>query len=85
MKISWTKGVDKELAIDIRQNFKESLVTRRRLTTLLEEKITASQKVSRSKAEYENPNWAYLQADARGYERALDEIISLIFENSVVD
>lgn len=85
MKISWTKGVDRELAVDIRQNFKESLVLRRRLAVMLDEKIAASQKTSRSKAEYENPNWAYLQADARGYERALTEIISLIFENSVDD
>ena len=83
MKVSWTKGVDKELAVDIRQNFKESLVMRKRLITLLDEKITASQKTSRSKTEYENPNWAYLQADARGYERALVEIISLIFDDSV--
>lgn len=83
MKVSWTKGVDKELAVDIRQNFKESLIMRKRLITLLDEKIAASQKTSRSKAEYENPNWAYLQADARGYERALVEIISLIFDDSV--
>ncbi|MNJ09620.1 hypothetical protein D3C77_37660 [compost metagenome] len=85
MKQSWTKGVDKELAVDINQNFKESLVLRRRLQVLLQEKIALSQKTSRSKEGYENPNWAYLQADARGYERALSEIISLIFDEPVVD
>ncbi|MNN91325.1 hypothetical protein D3C81_2094260 [compost metagenome] len=85
MRQSWTKGVDKELAVDINQNFKESLVLRRRLQVLLQEKISLSQKTSRSKEGYENPNWAYLQADARGYERALSEIISLIFDESVVD
>ena len=85
MKVSWTKGVDKELQVDIRQNYKESLVLRRRLQVLLDEKIALSQKASRAKDSYENPNWAYLQADARGYERALSEIISLIFDNDVVD
>lgn len=85
MRQSWTKGVDRELAVDIRQNFKESLVLRKRLQVLLEEKITLSQKTSRAKDSYESPNWAYLQADARGYERALSEIISLIFEKDVVD
>lgn len=85
MKSSWLAGVDEALQIDIRQNFKESLVLRRRLRVLLEDKIALSQKGSRAKDSYENPNWAYLQADARGYERALSEIISLIFEKDVVD
>lgn len=78
MKVSWTKGVGKELAIDITQNFKESLVMRKRLVALLEEKASLSTKASRSKDGYDSANWAYLQADARGYERALFEIISLI-------
>ena len=80
MKVSWTKGVGKELAVDITQNFKESLVLRKRLAVLLEEKAALSTKASRSKTEYESANWAYLQADARGYERALIEIIALISE-----
>lgn len=80
MKLSWTQGLDKELQVDIRQNFKESLVMRKRLEQLLLEKVEASQRETRSKNLYENPNWAYLQADKRGYERALHEVIELIFE-----
>lgn len=82
MKVSWTQGLDKEVAVDIRQNFKESLVLRRRLEQLLLEKVESSQRETRSKTLYENPNWAYLQADKRGYERALHEVIELIIEKS---
>lgn len=78
MKVSWTKGLDKQLAIDVKQNFKESLVMRKRLVSLLHDKAALSNKLSMSKEGYDKPNWAYLQADARGYERALFEIISLI-------
>lgn len=83
MKISWTKGVDKELTVDIKQNYKESLVLRRRLVVMLEDKCSASTKASRAKDGYDSANWAYLQADARGYERALQEVISLISDNDV--
>ena len=83
MKTSWTQGLDKELVVDIRQNFKESLVMRRRLEEMLESKIASSQRSSRSKDAYLNPNWAYLQADARGYERALQDVIDLISEKAV--
>lgn len=83
MKTSWVQGLDKELVADIRQNFKESLVVRRRLEEMLNAKISSSQRTSRSKDAYTNPNWAYLQADARGYERALQDVIDLISEKSV--
>ena len=83
MKVSWTKGVEKELSIDITQNFKESLVMRRRLAQLLEERIDASLNSARSKISYETPNWALMQADAVGYQRALQEIISLISSDAV--
>lgn len=78
MKSSWVNGLDKQETIDLTQNYKESLVMRRRLVALLEEKATSSFKLSHAKGGYENPNWAYLQADARGYERALSEIIGML-------
>lgn len=80
MKASWTSGLNKELATDVRINFKEALVIRRRLVKMLNDKIDASAKEGRSKVLYENPNWALLQADQRGYERAISDIISLIDE-----
>ena len=83
MKVSWTKGLEKELSIDVTQNFRESLVMRRRLSQLLDEKIDASLHSARSKISYETPNWALMQADAVGYQRALQEIISLISSDAV--
>lgn len=80
MKASWTSGLSKELAIDVRANFKEALVVRRRLVKMLRDMTDASTKASRSKLLYDSPNWALLQADQRGYERALVEIINLIDE-----
>ncbi|MNF24045.1 hypothetical protein D3C84_46330 [compost metagenome] len=80
LKVTWTAGLPKELASEVRVNYKESLVLRRRLAKILEDKSDASVKTSRSKLLYDNPNWALLQADQRGYERAMAEIIELISE-----
>lgn len=85
MKQSWTAGLDKELAVDVKQNFKESLVMRKRLVELLLDKAGESQKVGRSKTAYNNPNWPFLQADHRGYERAMHEIIELISEGNALE
>lgn len=81
MKQSWTLGLEKQAQIDIEQNFKESSVMRRRLVQLLLDRIESSAKEGRSKDLYNSPNWTYLQADKRGYERAMQEVIDLISTN----
>jgi len=78
MKTIWTKGLDLDAEKEMRADFKSSLYTRKRLITLATEKLDLSTKDSRNKDNYENPNWPYLQADCRGYERALQEIISIL-------
>lgn len=78
MKQSWTKGLDKERSADVKANFKESLVLRKRLKELLEDKVEGSQRKGRSESAYDNANWAYRKADQSGYERALFEVLSLI-------
>lgn len=78
MKQSWTSGLEKELAKDIKINYLEALVMRRRLIKMLEAKVGTSSKTSRSKEAYSSPNWALEQADARGYERALSDVIELL-------
>lgn len=78
MKIAWTKGLAPERVTEVRKDFVGSVVLRKRLMELLEDKMRVSRESSISKDAYSNPNWAYLQADARGYERALNEVISLI-------
>jgi hypothetical protein len=81
MKQSWTKGLDKQVQKDVEQNFKESSVMRRRLVQLLLDRIESSAREGRLKDLYESPSWAYLQADKRGYERAMQEVIDLISTN----
>lgn len=82
MKTSWTALLDAQMAADIKSNFKASLLTRKRLATLLRDKVESADKQARSKLTYDNPNWSLLQADERGYQRALYEVIDLILEDS---
>lgn len=78
MKTVWTKGLDEQLVKDLKGDFLSSQVLRNRLKEIVEDKINESAVKSRSKDNYSSPNWAYEQADSKGYERALTEIISLI-------
>lgn len=82
MKKTWTAGVSEQTAEEIKGNFKSSALIRARLTALLNERINAKRTEVISKTSYDSPSWAYLQADANGYERALNEVISLISENN---
>lgn len=78
MMKSWTKGLDATEASDLKDSYNGCAMTRDRLATLLTSKISTSQSHSCAKLLYDNPNWALLQADQRGYERALHEIIDLV-------
>lgn len=79
MKSSWITGItDTQRKQDIRGNFTASLIMRKRLQELLDKKMKESWASSISKDGYECANWALKQADARGYERALKEISSLL-------
>jgi len=78
MKASWFTGLDDQKVKDLKVSLASSQLARRRLATLLDGKLEDSQKVGRSKLLYDSPNWSYLQADARGYERALAEIKDLV-------
>lgn len=78
MKTSWTQGLDKERAIEIRKDFVGGALLRARLQKLLEDKINNVRVKSRAGSTYDNPNWALVQADTIGYEKALSEVISLI-------
>lgn len=76
MKTVWTKGLDEQGEADIRASFKASVRLRERLTELAADKAGSS--LSTAKAQYDNPNWCYQQADNVGYRRALTEIMSLL-------
>lgn len=76
MKLGWTKGKNEIEAKDIRASFTSSVVMRRRLEEMLKEKLEKT--YSTADNEYENPNWAFKQADSVGYRRALKDILNLL-------
>jgi hypothetical protein len=78
MKTIWIKGLDSQQEIEMKRDFTAAAHLRKRLEVILIEKYKANQQETRNKAGYESPSWAYFQADSRGYERAIFEIISLI-------
>lgn len=78
MKTVWTSGLNPEQKKEMTSAFNSAGLFRERLTDILEDKINTNRNGSVSKTSYDNPNWAYLQADAVGYERAMKEIISLL-------
>jgi hypothetical protein len=78
MKSSWFKGCDDEKKGEVRKDFLSSTVVRKQLKYICEDKAKESYKNSRNKADYDCANWAYKQADSRGYERALVEILELL-------
>lgn len=78
MKQSWVVGLKPEHKEEMKREFVSSALLRARLTNLLANKIEESRTATRAKSNYENPAWAYQQADQIGFERALSEIISLL-------
>lgn len=82
MNTAWTKGLPKgsEKDKDVRAAFKESLLIRKRLVEILEDKYLQAAKDRLSADEYESPGWAHRQADAIGYARALKEITAILEE-----
>ena len=76
MKTTWVKGLEEDQHEKIRGAFKSSSEIRNRLTEICNEKISTA--MSTHKTQYDGANWAYEQADAIGYRRALEEIISLL-------
>lgn len=81
MKTVLTKGLEPDVAKEIRGDFKSSHLLRKRITEILREKIENNRTSMRAKTNYDKPGWEYFIADATGYERALYEFISLLDEN----
>lgn len=81
MKTSWTVGLDEQQIKDVKGDFKSSLIMRKRLAKLLEDKINTAIVATLDKNTYDTANWAFLMADHVGYRRAMKEIINLISED----
>ena len=78
MKTSILKGLNPKEAEEVEADFRASLRLREQLVKILEEKMRTKRASVRQDDKYESANWAYLQADYIGYERAIYEVISLL-------
>lgn len=78
MKTSITSGLNDLQASEIKSEYLGSQQLRKRLIELLIKKQQSSLKKRRGEDVYDSPNFALLQADQIGYERAIDELISLL-------
>ena len=78
MKTIWTKGLDKDASSEMKLHYNGGVQLRKRLSVLLAEKVQSKRKEMLKDTHYENSNWAYLQSDAVGYQRALEEIADLL-------
>lgn len=78
MKTSITSGLNDVQASEIKSEYLGSQQLRKRLIELLIKKQQSSLKKRRGEDVYDSPNFALLQADQIGYERAIDELISLL-------
>mgnify|MGYP001601879557 CR=1 FL=1 len=78
MKTIWINGLDAEKKTEMKKEFNSSSLLRERLSALITDKKRSNRKKNILESAYDNPNWAYLQADSVGYERVLEEVISLI-------
>lgn len=78
MKTSLTSGLNDAQASEIKNEYLGSPLLRKRLVELLVKRQATSLKKRRGEDIYDSPNFALLQADQIGYERALDEVIALI-------
>lgn len=81
MKTVWIKGLDIDAQEEIQLSYQAGGRLRARLAEIVADKMDAKVREAMSAVEYENPNWAYKQADSQGYLRALKEITSLITES----
>lgn len=77
MKTSLLDGYNDNDQKELKGMFIASLRLRRAYEKLIDKKV-ASTSVERLKKGYEEPSWAFHQADLNGYERALNELKSLL-------
>lgn len=78
MKTVWTEGLEPDASKELVGDFISSHLVRKRLTQIIRDKIDTKRASVRKDSNYEKPAWAEYVADSIGYERALEEIISLL-------
>lgn len=85
MKTIITKGLPKDEAGEIKSAFLSAVRLRRRLVTLLDDKIDSHFRAQFNRDNYESPSWSLQQADSMGYVRALQEVVSLLSSGDKYD
>lgn len=75
MKVQWFNHLPKDKQEDFKNHLKNSTKVLDRLKEICYNVIQNGEKVSVQ--DYENPSWAYKQADMNGYLRAYREIADL--------
>ena len=78
MKTIWTDGLNAEEKQRIKDDYASSASLRKRLTEMLTKMQDAERNASLSRNAYECTNWALMQADAVGFQRALKNVIDLL-------
>lgn len=75
---TWTKGLDEQEVIHVREHFLTHKPFRDRMIKLLRDKIDSKRREVRNAENYDKPHWDKYLADSIGYERGMMEIISLL-------
>lgn len=78
MKTIWLEGLEEDHKKELKGDFISSQLVRKRLTKLINDKIDTNRTAVRKKENYDIAHFPALVADSIGYERALEEIISLL-------
>jgi hypothetical protein len=80
MALVWTSHLasEEEKADFLKQMASSNTQVMRRLLDIVQGFKTRAGQTALSKANYESPSWAYIQADSVGYQRALQEIEQLL-------
>jgi hypothetical protein len=74
MKTIWFMDLPK----DQQEGFKRQVTSAKDVLEKLEEIMKSKMKEVVLSEDYENPSWAYKQADRNGYNRALTEVLNIL-------
>jgi hypothetical protein len=78
LKTSLLKGLNEKDTLEMKGLFIEAARLRKHITILLDDKYLSAEESVLTKEGYSDASWAYRQADAIGYKRAIREMQSLL-------
>lgn len=77
MDVAWTRGKSEEEKKLYVESLKRTKWVLDDLNKLIDSNLRGTEVAEGKVAAYDNPNWAFRQADANGYKRALRDIKTL--------